>query len=129
VHQRRWRKNGRLLKSWLPLFPGYLFIHTDDLGRVALQETNWVARILPVSDQKALKVDLAGIYHAITTGVPLTPEREFQAGARVMITAGPLAGLEGTISRQQEKMRILLEVRFMQQGVSVEIEHWMVTPL
>jgi transcriptional antiterminator RfaH len=129
LHQHRWRKQGRLFKSWLPLFPGYLFLHADEAERVRLQETRWVAHVLPVGDQEALQQDLLGIYHALCTGVPLTPEQHLAVGARVLITAGPLAGLEGTISRQEDKLRLLLEVRFMKQGVSVEVENWMVAPL
>jgi len=83
----------------------------------------------PVGDQAALQQDLLGIYHALCAGVPLTPEPHLTVGARVLITAGPLAGLEGTISRQDDRLRLLLEVRFMKQGVSVEVESWMVTPI
>ena len=129
LHQHRWRKEGRLFRSWLPLFPGYLFLHADEQERVRLQETRWAAHVLPVADQVSLQQDLMGIYHALCAGVPLTPERHLPVGARVLITSGPLAGLEGTISRQEEKLRLLLEVRFMKQGVSVEVENWMVAPL
>jgi transcription antitermination factor NusG len=128
LHQHRWRKEGRLFRSWLPLFPGYLFLHADEQERVQIQETRWVAHVLPVGDQEGLQEDLLGIYHALCSGVPLTPERHLVVGARVLITTGPLAGLEGTILHRREKVRLLLEVRFMKQGVSVEVEDWMVAP-
>src|SRR5205823_5374650 len=90
LYQHRWRKEGRLFKSWLPLFPGYLFIFADDTERMKLREARWAAGVLPVGDQEKLQQDLTGIYHAVCAGVPLTPEQHLQAGARVVITAGPL---------------------------------------
>jgi hypothetical protein len=47
----------------------------------------------------------------------------------VEVTAGPLAGMEGKVLRQGNRLRFLIEVRLLQQGVSVEIESWMFLPL
>lgn len=129
LHTRRWRTNGRLFKSTIPLFPGYLFIRADDGARVKLQSTGWVANVLFVPEQLRLQADLARVHRLITTGLPLTPESRLVPGTRVTITAGPMRGLEGTILRQGTQFRLLLEVQFMRQGVSVEVENWMVTPL
>lgn len=129
LYTRRWRTNGRLFKSTHPLFPGYLFIRATDEARGKLLSTNWVANLLFVSDQRAMQIDLSRLYRLISTGLPLTPEVRLSPGTRVMITAGPLRGLEGTVLRQGSSFRLQLEVRFMRQGVSVEVEHWMVTPV
>src|SRR5262249_7373484 len=45
----RWRNKGRLFKCTVPLFPGYIFIHADDDGRMKLQGTGSVANMLPVT--------------------------------------------------------------------------------
>jgi hypothetical protein len=126
---RRWRTGGRLFKSTLPLFPNYLFVRTDDDGRSKLLESGSVANSLEVHDQQRLHSDLARIHSLMSTGVPMTPEARLQPGMRVTITAGPLRGLEGTILRHGKNLRLLLGVHFMQQGVSVEVESWMVTPV
>jgi transcriptional antiterminator RfaH len=129
LYTHRWRKNGRLFKSTLPLFPGYVFVHTDGPGWVRLRDTGFVANVLPVIDQDQLESDLARVHAVVAAGVPLAPEQHLQKGTRVRVTTGPLLGVEGTVVRQQGQMRLLIEVQFMQQGASVEVEHWMVTPV
>src|SRR5262245_25467511 len=42
LYTHRWRKNGRLFKSTLPLFPGYLFVYTDAPGWVRLRSSGCV---------------------------------------------------------------------------------------
>jgi transcriptional antiterminator RfaH len=129
LYTHRWRKNGRLFKSTLPLFPGYFFVHTNGPGWLRLRETGWVANVLPVADQARLDRDLARLHSVVAAGVPLAPEQHLQKGTRVRVTTGPLSGVEGTVVRQQGKMRLLIEVHFMQQGASMEVEPWMVTPV
>src|SRR5439155_13945354 len=113
----------------LPLFPGYLFLHGDGQARVAALETKLVARVLTVQDQLQLHADLTRVYHLMTAGLPLTPEERLDAGALVEIISGPLAGLEGKILRRGKRFKFLVEVQFLQRGVSAEVENWMVRPL
>jgi transcriptional antiterminator RfaH len=125
LYQRRWRANGRAQNSYLPLFPGYIFLRGDDNARVTALTTNLVANVLPVVDQQTLYGDLARVHYLMETGSALTPEHHLQPGTPVEITAGPLAGLEGKIQRRGKQLHFVIEVRLLQQGVSVEIESWM----
>jgi len=129
LHKRQWRSRGRLLCSHMPLFPGYIFLNGDNQARIAALETNLIARCLPVEDQEQLHADLARVYHLIAAGEPLTPEDRLQAGSPVEIISGPLAGLEGKVIRRGKHLKFFVEVQFLQQGVSVEIEGWMIQPL
>lgn len=129
LYQRQWRSRGRLLSSYVPLFPGYIFLHGDYQTRLAALETNRVARCLPVEDQDRLHAELARVYHLMAAGEPLAPEDRLQPGARVEIIHGPLAGLEGKVLRRGKQLRFFVEVQLLQRGVSVEIENWMIQPL
>jgi transcriptional antiterminator RfaH len=111
------------------LFPSYVFLHGDNQERVHALETNVVARVIPVEDQPQLHQDLAAVYCLIQSGTAMTPEDRLEPGDRVEITGGPLAGLEGRIIRRGKHLRFLVEVHFLQQGVSVEMESWMIKPL
>jgi transcription antitermination factor NusG len=124
-HQRQWRSGGRWLCSHLPLFPGYLFLHGDHQTRLNALETNLVALVLPVADQVKLHDDLRRVERMIAAGVPMTPEERLGPGTRVEITAGPLAGMTGTVLRRGKQLKFLIEVQFLRRGVSVEIESWM----
>jgi transcription antitermination factor NusG len=129
LHHHRWRSKGRVQSSYLPLFPGYVFLRGDNDARVAALTTNLVANILVVPNQKQLYTDLARVNHLIGSGSALTPEERLEPGALVEITSGPFAGLEGKILRRGKDLRFFVEVRFLQRGVSVEFESWMFQPL
>jgi transcriptional antiterminator RfaH len=114
--------------SYLPLFPGYVFIHGDGDVRTAALDTNLIANVLTVADQAQLHEDLGRINQLIMSDSTLTPEGRLEPGMPVVITGGPLAGLEGKVIRRGKNTVFLVEVRFLQQGVSVELEDWMIEP-
>lgn len=124
--KRQWRHRGRLQCSHMPLFPGYLFVQAErgDLGKC--WESNLIARILQVEDQKRLQDDLRRVYYLMNSGLPLTPEDQLKPGALVEITCGALAGLEGRVLQRGKQLKLIIEVQFLQRGVSVEVESWMI---
>lgn len=126
LYQHQWRNRGRLFRAHLPLFPGYIFLRGDADARRAALESNQVARTLPVTDTAQLRADLSRVYRMMQAGMLLAPEEQLQPGAAVEIVAGPLTGLEGKIIQRGKQMRFFVEVTLLQQGVSVEIEGWMI---
>ncbi|HEY7314578.1 MAG TPA: transcription termination/antitermination NusG family protein [Gemmataceae bacterium] len=126
LYQHQWRSRGRLFRSHMPLFPGYLFLRGDAETRLHALETNQVVSTIPVADPTRLQADLARVHRMMQAGMLLSPEEQLQAGAAVEIVAGPLAGLEGKILRRGKELRFFVEVRLLQRGVSVEIEGWMI---
>jgi transcriptional antiterminator RfaH len=128
LYQRQWRNRGRQFRSYLPLFPGYVFLHGDDRQRLAALETNLVAQVLPAEDQSRLRADLRRVHQLITTGAPVTPEDRLEPGDPVAIVKGPFAGLEGTVLRRGKQLRFVVEVHLLRRAVSVEVESWMVEP-
>jgi transcription antitermination factor NusG len=128
VCKRQWRNRGRTHCSFAPLFPGYVFLQGDSQAVFKTLETKLVARVLTVENQRRLQDDLARVYCLIATGAPLAPAERLQPGAPVEITSGPLAGLEGKVLRRGKQLKFIVEVQFLQRGVSVEIESWMIQP-
>lgn len=127
--QRQLRRRGETLTSYLPLFPGYCFLYGDEEARLAALTTNLVVRCLAVEDQEQLHAELAAVHRLMLSGCALTPQERLQPGAPIEITAGPLAGLRGKVLRRGKRWMFLVEVQFLQRGVSVEIEGWMIQPL
>jgi transcription antitermination factor NusG len=128
IYERSRRSRGRLLTSHLPLFPGYVFIKSDDTGRVRALETNLVANCIAVTDQQRMHGDLERVYRLMMSDAPLGPEGRLLPGSPVAIIRGPLAGLEGKVVRRGGRLTFFVEVELLQQGVSVEIESWMIEP-
>lgn len=122
VKRRLHSPGGRTRMSHVPLFPGYVFAVVDDDQRRSALATNAIARWLPIGDQPALLDDLRAIKRLIDTDRPLTPESRLEAGHAVRVRSGPLRGLEGTILKRRGVDRLLVAVRFLNQGASIELE-------
>ena len=117
-----------MLTSYLPIFPGYLFLFGHDDNRVEALKTNLVVQCLNVVDQDELHEDLYQVHRAMTDGAGLAPEERLIPGTEVEITHGSLRGLHGRVIRKDKQLRFQVEVRMLQRGVSVELESWMITP-
>jgi transcriptional antiterminator RfaH len=128
LYEHRRRSAGRTLTSFLPLFPGYVFLVADPDGYAAVMRTDLAVRLLPVEDQSRLADDLRRVHLLITSGEPLNPEVGWEPGLPVEVVGGPLAGLTGTVIRRGPRARIVVEVQLLRQGVSVEVEAWMIRP-
>ena len=118
---------GRRLTSHMPLFTGYLFLFGSNDERVKMLSNsgNRVSRVLDVDDQAQLLHDLRSVQRLIDTDAPLTVERRLLPGQPVRVKRGALAGLEGTIVRRHKSKRLVVNVNYLQQGVSVEIDDFM----
>jgi transcription antitermination factor NusG len=122
VKRRLRSPGGRARLSYMPLFPGYVFAKVDDDQRRTALATNTVARWLPVGDAAELVADLRRIKQLIDTDRPLTPEARIEAGQEVRVRGGALGGIEGTVVKRRGGQRLLVAVRFLNQGVSIELE-------
>ena len=122
IKRRLHSPGGRTRLSYVPLFPGYVFaIVNDDQRRTALA-TNTIARWLPIPDQAPLVADLRAIQRLISTDQPLTPEARLSPGHTVRVRSGALCGLEGTVVKRHGEQRLVVAVRFLNRGVSMEVE-------
>ena len=74
--------------------------------------TQCVSRCLEVPDRAQLAHDLRQIYQLIRSDAPLTPEARIEAGMRIRVRSGPLAGLEGTVIKRRGAERLLIVVHF-----------------
>lgn len=114
--------NGRIRNVSMPLFPNYIFLFGSDEERYQALTTNAVSRISLVEYVDELVADLRQIQMAIRANVPLTPEARMVAGQSVRVRSGPFRGYDGVVIRREGKTRLLLAVRFLEQGASMEID-------
>jgi transcription antitermination factor NusG len=66
--------------------------------------------------------DLRAIKRLIDTERPLTPEARIEPGQAVRVRSGALRGLEGTVVKRRGEERLVVAVRFLNQGASIELE-------
>jgi transcriptional antiterminator RfaH len=120
---------GRRVQSQLPLFGGYLFLFAKEEERVQCLTTNRVSQLIPVHDQQQLQCDLRQVHRLIVSDAPLSVESRLSPGRRVRIQSGALMGLEGVVVARRGGDRLVVAVNFLQQGVSVALQDFLVEPL
>ncbi len=131
IHRCRHKwKNGVLADVELPLFPGYLFARApvEDRGRLlqlpgvlGLAASNAHPTAIPESDMEALRL--------IAHSLGVEPHPFLNIGDRIRITAGPLTGLVGILTRRKQELRLVLSVQIIMRSVAVEVSEFDIEPI
>lgn len=127
--ERRKTYQRRLVCSHLVLFPGYIFARfgAENLERPV--ESKAIIRSLSIDDQDRFDHELREIHRLIQSGQPVTREERLQPGSPARIIRGPLTGLCGQVVTNKRSQKFVLQVQFLQQGVSLEIDSAMIEAL
>lgn len=114
----------RKKKVLLPLFPGYLFVHTTLEDKLDILNTPGVVRILGFSGTPAPIPDdqIESIKTLLESRVPFDPYPYLEEGKRVTVTHGPLSGIVGRIVEKRGLKRLILSVDLIKRAVSVEVD-------
>ena len=125
----RW-KNGVVADVDLPLFPCYLFVRVSPDERMRLLSlpsvigfavTSAHPTAVPQADIEAMQA-LSLVYRA-------EPHPFLRTGDRVRLVAGPLAGMEGILTRRKQELRVVLSLDFIMRSVSVEVSEFDIEPV
>ena len=122
-------KNRQRVKTILPLFPTYLFVHISSRERVKVLQSPGVLQIvgngreavpLPDSDVDILRNGLSGQH--------VEPYRELVVGEKVRIKSGLMRGIEGTLVKKCTGNRFVLTLRLINQHAAIEVDPEMLEP-
>lgn len=128
-HEKRVRREGRTITSFLPLFPGYIFFKGSDHDTARALQSHVVVSLLAPPDQPAFDAELRQLYELQRTNGRLTPHPHLHAGDAVLITEGVFAGYRGVIARERNTERLIVSVSFIRQSVAVEIDREAIRPI
>ncbi len=125
--RRRWRQ--RLQNVDMPLFPGYVF------SRFNRQDWTRIVDTPGVIDAVRFGTTLASVDQDEIQALQLVqqsktatqPSPYLRAGQSIRVTAGPLAGVNGTLMEIKGVARLVLSVTILQRSVLVEIDRNWVT--
>jgi transcription antitermination factor NusG len=117
---------GRRIRSVVPLFPSYLFLHGDEHDRLTSLRGGRLVKVLEVNNQAELARDLRQIHTMLGSGLPVSAEPLVPVGALVRIVTGPLTGMVGKVIRRGKRDQFLAVVRFLGRGATVDLEDWQV---
>src|SRR5207249_3390520 len=104
-----WLSKGRWFKSYLPLFPGYVFLHALPEDRGTVLSTGMVANFLSVPDQQELIEDLRRIHRVLAAGLPIERQAALPPGTAVEVVDGVLQGLTGTVVRSGRQAAVYIQ--------------------
>jgi transcription antitermination factor NusG len=127
--KKRQASNRRVRYSMVPIFPGYLFINTNETGRLDVFKSNHASRVIKVVDPDTLVRELNQVNHLLSADNPVYPVDFLNVGQSVRVKSGYMKGIEGIIIRKDKKYRLAISVTSIMQSISVEIDADMVEPL
>jgi transcription antitermination factor NusG len=112
---------GRRRKVLVPLFQSYVFFAGTAEDREFALRTNRLAHVIPVRQKAQFIAELEAIRRALESGVMLDSYPAIAIGTHCRVIHGPLRGTEGVVIRKDGKTRLILQIRMLGQGASLEI--------
>jgi transcriptional antiterminator NusG len=132
IEVRSCRQDRKLLLN-VPLFPGYLFVHTviEPTVYYEIIKLRSVVRILggTAAPCPVPRETVDSIKTIVSSNRPYYPAAHLNCGMKVCILEGPLAGTVGVIiKRRDKKRRLVVAVDLFQRSVAVELDDETVEP-
>lgn len=126
LRRRAKRYQRRNVVTYLPMFPGYMFVQLDGERKDLLLRSNRVVHILPVDEPAEHQLiqelnDLRELELAAEE-VVLIVQPEIIEGRPVRITSGPMKGVNGVVSRRRDRVRVTVNIELLGQSASAEVD-------
>lgn len=112
---------GKEVTFHKPLFPGYLFVSSYASERQKILRSNYVANLLEPPNQEEFAAQLRDIELAVATMDNIRVVPNINAGTKVLIQRGPLAGLEAWVESRDGPREVLLRLDFIGQAAAVTV--------
>jgi transcription antitermination factor NusG len=126
LKRRAKRYQRRLVETFLPMFPGYVFVQLDSELRTILLQSHRIVHILTVNEPEEQR--LIGELNALRELEKLQEEQEIEVnpeivpGTLVRVCEGPLKGSEGIVEKRNDGIRVTINIELLGQSASVLID-------
>jgi len=114
----------RRVKLQLPLFPGYVFVRLALRDRLRVLQVPSVVRLVGFNGHPAALPDreIEALRASVAMQLRAEPHPYLTVGRRVRIKSGPLAGVEGILTRKKNAFRVVLSLDFILRSAAVEVD-------
>jgi transcription antitermination factor NusG len=123
-------KNRQRVKTILPLFPTYLFVHISSRERVKVLQSPGVLHIVgnprepvPLADSE-VELLRSGL-----SGKRIEPYSALVVSEKVRIKSGMMQGIEGTLVRKSTGDRFVLTIGLINQHAAMEVDPDLLEPV
>jgi transcription antitermination factor NusG len=111
-------------KQDAPLFPGYVFCRFNPLDRLPILTVPGVVHIVsfggipkPVEEE-----EMTAVLTMLRSGLQVASFPALPVGQRVLLEAGPLAGLSGVVLAHKNEKRFVVSVSLLQRSIGVVVD-------
>lgn len=124
------RRRDRRKKIFLPMLPGYVFVHTDLRAQeyYSILKTAGVVRFVGFKGKvvPAKEEEISNLMVLDGTDRTVQNRAYMKKGELVMIMEGPLKGLVGFYLRHkgQASHKVIVSIELLRRSLEVEIEDW-----
>jgi transcription antitermination factor NusG len=115
-------RSSRRLRSYLPLFAGYVFFRGDDRALNVALRSGLTANMVAVEDQNLLTAELEQIRRLQLSGASFEVYEDLLQNDAVTITEGPFRGYTGAVVRSGRGNRLVVSLSLLRKNVAVEFE-------
>jgi len=118
----RWSDRMKWVET--PFFKSYIFAHIDLKYYLDVLETRGVHHIIKFQNKIAVIPDdqIDNLRKMIEGGFDPFPSDYFVVGEEVEVVGGPLRGINGIVSRNDDTDRLVIKIDAIQHAVAVQIE-------
>jgi transcription antitermination factor NusG len=115
-------RSSRRFRSYVPLFPGYVFFRGGSRARDVALRSGVTVRIIGVDDQELLGAQLAQIRRLQLAGASFEVYEDLLPNDPVRIMNGPFRGYEGTVVRSGRGERLVVALSLLRKSFAVEFD-------
>jgi transcription antitermination factor NusG len=126
--EKKIRRAGRTITSYLPLFAGYAFFRGGSIEASRALRSHLVVTLLTPNDQSSFGEELRQIHVLQLGDRRLVPHPYLGMGDSVLITDGTFKGYRGVVMRERGAERLVVSVSFIRQSISIEIDREYIAP-
>jgi len=119
--KRKW--SDRTVELDLPLFPGYVFCRFNRLVLGKAISTQGVTRVVGFGGTPAEvdREEVKALQHLSQSNFLREPWKYLPDGTLVLIETGPLTGIRGIISVDDNQRRLVISVTLLQRSVAIPL--------
>jgi transcriptional antiterminator RfaH len=115
-------RSGRRFRSYVPLFPGYVFLRGGEEALDVALRSGVTVNIIEVTDQRLLSDQLEQIRRLQLAGASFEIYDELLPNDAVMINDGPFRGYTGAVVRSGRGDRLVVSISLLRKNLAVEFE-------
>jgi transcription antitermination factor NusG len=122
-------KNGVHAEVELPLFPCYIFARASIHNRIRLvQQPGVLGFAASTSRPTIISDEEISVLRVAVESLNAEPHPYLNNGDAVRIVAGPLAGMEGILTRRKHEYRVVLSIEAIMRSIVVEVSESEIEP-